>query len=479
MNTMQPSSHKPVWKPHEYQEAGVRSMLTHACMGLLMDPGLGKTSTMLMALRLLKHSGINKKLLVIAPLRVCYSVWPREVDKWQNFSHLTWTIIHGPDKEEKLNIDADIYLINPEAVPWLFNYVKKKSGFHTDCEKLKLFNPDILCVDESTKFKNSQSIRSKCIRRHLGYFKRRYILTGTIAPNGLMDLFGQIYLLDEGLSLGRYITHYRTKYFYPSGYGGYTWTPKDSAMEDIQKAIEPYTLRIKDTDWLDMPELMFNDIRVQLPPNAMQLYKEMEEHFFTILGEEQLVALNTAAAGVKCRQIANGGIYGKEMDYRPQREIHYVHEAKLEALKDLLEQIGAPALVIYEFDHDRQRLEAELKAPAIGGGTSAKKSDQYIQAFSRGELPVLIGHPASMGHGIDGLQDNCCHIILYGITWNLEHYLQTIRRVWRQGNCSAHVIVHRIIAEGTLDEVVVKTLYDKEATQEEFLQGLQTYACID
>jgi SNF2 family DNA or RNA helicase len=290
-----------------------------------------------------------------------------------------------------------------------------------------------------------------------------------------MDLFGQIYILDEGLSLGRYVTHYRNQYFYPSGYGGYQWTPKDDSLERVQQAIDPYVLRIKDSDWLDMPELIFDDVIVQLPENARTLYNEMEEHFFSILDETPLVALNSAAAGVKCRQIANGGIYGAQMEYRSKKEIHYVHEAKLDATKDLLEQINAPTLIIYEFDHDRQRLEAEFDAPAIGGGTSAKKSDEYIQAFSRGELPVLIGHPASMGHGIDGLQDNCWHIILYGITWNLEHYLQTIRRVWRQGNEATHVIVHRIIAENTLDEMVVKTLYEKDATQESLLAGLRTY----
>lgn len=450
-------------------------MLTQACLGLLMDPGLGKTSTMLTVLKLLKSSGINKKLLVIAPLRVCYSVWPKEVQKWTNFSELTWTIIHGKDKADRLLDDADIYLINPEAVPWLFNYVRKKKGWASDTKKLDLFNPDILCVDESTKFKNGQSIRSKVLRKNVGYFKRRYILTGTIAPNGLMDLFGQIYILDEGLSLGRYISHYRTKYFYPSGYGGYTWTPKDDAMVRVQEAIDPYVLRIKDSDWLEMPELITNDIKVRLPREAMYIYKQMEQEFFAIYNSEPLVALNKAGSGIKCRQIANGGIYGAEIDYRPQREIHYLHEAKLDAIKDLIEEIGAPALVIYEFDHDRQRLEKEFNAPAIGGGTSVQKSDAYIRAFANGEIPVLIGHPASMGHGIDGLQDNCCHIIFYGITWNLEYYIQTIRRVWRQGNTAAHVIVHRIIAEGTLDEVVVETLYAKDATQETLLAGLDTY----
>lgn len=247
-------------------------------------------------------------------------------------------------------------------------------------------------------------------------------------------------------------------------------------MERIQEAVDPYVLRIKDSDWLEMPELIPNDIRVTLPREAMYIYRQMEQEFFAVFNSEPLVAMNKAASGIKCRQIANGGIYGAEIDYRPQREIHYLHDAKLLAIQDLLEQIGAPALVIYEFDHDRQRLEKELNAPSIGGGTSAKKSDAYIQAFSRGELPVLIGHPASMGHGIDGLQDNCCHIIFYGITWNLEYYLQTIRRVWRQGNEAAHVIVHRIIAEGTLDEVVVDTLYEKDATQEDFLSGVDTYA---
>lgn len=477
MSTELYSSPKPVWQPHDFQEEGVRLMLMNACMGQLLKPGRGKTSMMLTALKLLKHSGINKKLLVIAPLRVCYSVWPKEIEKWENFSHLTWTVIHGPDKDEKLNLDADVYLINPEAVPWLFNYVKKKTGFHSDTARLDLFKPDILCVDESTKFKNSQSIRSKCIRKHLSYFKRRYILTGTITPNGLMDLFGQIYILDEGLSLGRYITHYRNKYFYPSGYGGYTWTPKDDAMERIQDAVRPYIYQ--PTVDIDMPELIVTDVPVQLPPDARQLYNEIEQHFFSVLGESPITAMNAAAAGVKCRQIANGAVYGSYMDYRPEKEVHVVHEAKMEATSDLLEQINAPTLIIYEFDHDRQRLIDKYKFPAIGGGVSAKKSDEYIRAFARGDLQGLIGHPASMGHGIDGLQDSCHNIILYGITWNLEYYLQTIQRVWRQGNQSEAVYLYRIVAENTLDETVVKTLYAKDASQEKFLAGLRNLACID
>ena len=474
-STMLSPSPKPVWKPHDFQEEGVRLGITQACLGLLMKPGRGKTSTMLMILRLLKASGINKKLLIVAPLRVCYSVWPQEIDKWDNFQHLTWTIIHGPDKEEKLNVDADVYLINPEAVPWLFNYVKKKSGFSSDTKKLDLFRPDILCVDESTKFKNGQSIRSKVLRKHVGYFRRRYILTGTIAPNGLMDLFGQIYILDEGLSLGRYVTHYRSKFFYPSGYGGYTWTPKDNAMERITEAIAPYTFQ-PTLDVEGMPELIVQDIKVQLPADAMRIYKEMEEHFFSIMTGDALVAMNAAAAGTKCRQIANGAVYGSPIDYQINtKEVHHIHDVKLEATQDLLEQINAPTLIIYEFDHDRQRLEGKFKFPAIGGGVSPKKSDEYIRAFARGDLPGLIGHPASMGHGIDGLQDNCFNIIMFGITWNLEHYLQTIQRVWRQGNEAPSVYLYRIIAEGTLDGKVVQTLYDKELTEEAFLTSLREY----
>jgi hypothetical protein len=227
---------------------------------------------------------------------------------------------------------------------------------------------------------------------------------------------------------------------------------------------------------LELPELITDDIKVQLPKDAMRMYKEIENHFFSLIADTPITAGNAAAAGVKCRQIANGAIYGAEVEYRPQREVHIVHDAKIDATVDLVEQLqGQSALLIYEFDHDRQRLQEKFDAPAIGGGTSAKKSDQYIRAFAAGDLPLLIGHPASMGHGIDGLQDSCRHIIMYGITWNLEHYLQTIQRVHRQGNTAQTVILHRIIAENTLDEVVVATLYDKEATQEKFLVGLRNY----
>jgi hypothetical protein len=325
----------------------------------------------------------------------------------------------------------------------------------------------MLVVDESTKFKNSQTARFKLLKLIVPRFKRRYILTGTPMPKGLIDLFGQIYILDEGHALGRYITHYRTQYFFPSGYGGYDWQPQPDARERILDRIAPLVQVVDTEEGLGLPQLLFNDIYVDLPPAARTLYNRMEDEMIAQLEEGAVVAANAAVASSKCRQIANGGLYSSEV----YGEYSLVHDAKEDALRDLVEQLqGAPLLVTYEFGFDATR----LGFPSISSG-NIKKDTANIQAFARGELEVVQGQPQSISLGTDGLQQHCSDIAMFGITWRAQDYEQVIDRVRRTGAKGSVVTVHRILARDTVDERVVDVVGDRIATQADFMKALRRY----
>jgi SNF2 family DNA or RNA helicase len=448
---------KPVWVPHEYQIEGIRLALGQAALGLFLDPGLGKTSTVLSAFKILKDQGLARKLLVIAPLRPCYAVWPTEIEKWDNFKDLTYTIVHGADKEACLRADADIYIVNPEGLVWLYDERYKRNDTHRF---------DILCVDESTKFKDSTTRRFKALRPHLPNFKRRWILTGTPSPNGIGDLFGQVYILDGGRALGKYKTHFQNTFFYRAGFNMYDWRPRPGAFEEIVNRIKPLIYQLNAEDYLKMPEQIVTDVTVQLPDAAMSIYKSIEDDFIVHLEDDTLVADNAAVAGIKCRQVANGAVYMGEA----WKE---VHNAKIEALKDLVDELGGkPLLVLYEFRHDQERLAAAFPdSTTLGSGTAPKTLEAIVSRFNRGEIPILFGHPASMGHGLN-LQGSCHHVIWFGIPWNLEHYDQTIARVYRQGQKADHVFIYHLIAKGTLDEKVSKVLKDKDKVQQTLLDAL-------
>lgn len=445
------------WTPKPYQLDAVKFVLSNCNAGVFLDPGMGKTSISLAAASHLIGTGHVKRVLIVCPIRPMYKVWPDEIKKWDEFRHLSYTILHGDDKDERLNDICHIYLINFEGLKW-FN---SKNGWG----KLK---PDMLIVDESTKFKDYSTARFKIIKPFLRHFNRRLILTGEPAPNGYEDLFGQMYICDEGRALGRFITHYRSKYFFQTGYGGYEYKLLPGAKEEIQERIKPYVMRLAAEDHLEMPELIFNDIKVELDPKSMKIYKDFETEFIVSLGDQIVLAPNSAAAGSKCRQVANGGVYDE------RHVAHHIHDIKTTALEDLVEQLqGNPLLVFYEFQHDLERIRRVFKSAPCLTGMSGSKLDQAIDAFNRGEIPVLLAHPASAGHGLN-LQGTCHHVCFYGLTWDLDLYHQSYKRVWRQGQSSNRVFVHRILAEGTLDAVVVKSLYHKEATQTEFLNAIRS-----
>lgn len=457
------------WKPRSFQETAVRLGVSQACAGFLMSPGMGKTTTTYAIYSILKSKNFVKRVLVIAPLRVCYNVWPTQCHEWAEFDHLRVNILHGKNKDKNLaDLSADFYCVNPEGLPWLTGATKVGQKMVLDPKRLAYLKEhfDVLVVDESTKFKDTGTSRFKIIRQFIKNFRRRYILTGTFSPNGLLDLFGQVYILDEGDSLGAYITHYKNKYFYPTDHLGYNLAPHSWAPEHIAEKIAPLCLVLDRKEHLEMPELMFNNIEVELPLKARGQYDLMESALVALLEEGNIIAANAAVATSKCRQIANGALITTHPEYVN------IHDAKLDALEELVEEMsGEPLLVAYEFIFDLERIQARLKCPALGQGSMQKDAD-LIMAWNAGRIPVLLGHPASISLGLN-LQGACFNMCWYGLTWNLQDYLQTMDRIYRQGQKSPHVMIHRIIAKDTLDERVLAVLDGKEKSQDQFLKLLE------
>lgn len=466
------------WKPHGYQKKGVKFLLEHACGALFLDPGLGKTSITLAALKILFKQKHVSKVLIIAPLRVCYSVWPNEIDKWDDFSSIRSVILHGRHKDELLKTEADIYLINPEGLEWLLG----AKGGAVNNRRWKELGFDMLVIDELSKFKHTRSGRFKLLRQVLHTFSRRWGLTGSPAANGLLDLFGQCYVIDQGRSLGQYTSHYRTQYFVPSGYMGYTWVPQPGAEERIYERLSPLVLRMAAEDYLEMPVLVENNIKVDLPDKVMDIYKQLEDDLITKIDDREVTAATAAVASGKCRQVASGGVYltpelqitGFKMPSQ-KREWVDLHTEKIDALADLVDELqGSPLLVAYDFEHDLARIRAKFgkDVPYIGGGVTPKRSAELERLWNNGELPVLFGHPASIAHGLN-LQQMGNHIAWLTLTWDYELYDQFIRRVRRQGNKSKRVFVHHIIARDTIDEVVLQALKSKNRVQQALFKGLQ------
>lgn len=470
------------WQPHKYQLQAVKWLVEHACAMLLLDPGLGKTSVTLAALRYLIDKKLIDKVLLVAPLRVCYSVWPAEREKWQDFNGLRVEILHGPDKDAALKRDADIYVINPEGLEWLFNVTKTRDGrgkikVAVDQARVKQLGFDTLVIDELTMFKHVSSMRFKIMKQLINTFGRRWGLTGSPAANGLMDLFAQAYVIDGGHALGAFITHFRFMYFYQPEQ--YVYVPKHGAEQQIFERLKPLALRMSAEDHLDLPELVENDIMVDLPPKAYKIYKELENDLFVQLDKGVIAPANAGVASMKCRQVASGGVY---LDRVPgtaasDRKSQHLHDAKTEALQELVEELqGQPLMVAYEFDIDLERLlEAFPKTPHVGGGVTPTRSKELEAQWNRGELPLLFVQPESIKHGLN-LQERGYHVAFYTLTWNFETYDQTIRRVWRQGQKARRVFVHRFLARGTTDLIVRAALQRKDKGQQAFFLALRDAA---
>lgn len=434
------------WTPRQYQLRACKHLLTNAGAALFLDPGLGKTSTTLACIQALKDSKKLRSALIIAPLRPTYLVWPRELRKWIDFHGLTFEVLHGPDKAKALSRKADVYIINPEGLEWLSNQSGIGNRWCT------------LVVDESTRFKSWGSKRMKLLKNLLPLFKRRWILTGTPAPQGVGDLFSQIYICDGGAALGRYVTHFRSRYMMQAGYKGYQWVPKEGTLEEIQERIAHMVLRLAAEDYLELPELLHNRIEVSLPKDVAKQYREFENEYVLQLKKATITAVTAATLGMKLRQFVGGYVYDEN------RKPHLVHTAKLDALEELVEELsGKPLLVAVAFlpevDAIRERLG---DVPYLGGGVSTKEADRLCDEWNKGKLPLLLAHPTSVAHGLNLQGGN--QLCWFNLTWNLEEYDQLIRRLWRQGQ-TQRVTVHTIVMEDTIDLNIERALRHKAGVQ--------------
>ncbi len=462
------------WTPHEYQTRAIRFMLENGYAGLLLSPGMGKTSTTLAVATILLEKGFVKRVLVSAPLRACYDTWPSEVCEWEDFSGMRVALLHGPDKEKvlrNLRPEHTVCLVNPEGIPWL---TSSKS-------RMALLGADMLVIDESSLWKNSTAVRFRALRKYLRLFKRRYILTGSPRPRNYLDLHGQVYLMDLGSALGEYISHYRNNFFYPTGYQMREWEILPGAAEKINKLVAPMVMRLDAKDYLKLPKELERTHLVELPPAARKEYDAIEGSLMSTLFSQPLI--NSASARSKCCQIANGAVYldnepGEEA-WTKNRPTKAVHTAKVDALVDLVRELqGEPILVGIGFKHDVEAIRAALGAgiPCINGDTTRKQAGDYIEQWNAGLLPVLLGHPASMGHALNLQKFNAQNVGFFDIPDDLDRYEQFYLRVNRQGNKAAYVMKHHFVATATVDVVKMRNLRRKDTGQKAFLSAMKEYS---
>jgi SNF2 family DNA or RNA helicase len=457
------------YTPHEYQHKAIQFCLENNYAGLFLEPGLGKTSIIMQAAKILLAKKFIKGVLVIAPLRPVYLVWPNEIRKWDEFKGLRMEILHGPSKEKALATKADIYVINPEGLSWLFSqglFRKKDWPF------------DMLVVDESTMFKNTATSRFHMLRPKLSKFKRRYILTGTPTPNNVGELFGQIYLLDQGKALGNYISHFHNKYCYQDTYG---WVVVKGAEKIIYNKVAPLVLQMSAEDYLKLPELQINDVYVELPDKVRKHYKEMEKQLRTEFDFGRVNAVNASVKAGKCRQIASGAVYvGAAGPLKPKPPLQgwqQIHTEKIEAVRELVDELmGQPVLIGYEYEHEAERLKKEFPhAVSLGGGSTPKQQKIAEVAWNKGEIPILLNQMDSGSLGLN-LQGSGNNIILFTPTYKFQSYTQFIQRIWRQGHVTQRVRVHRILARDTLDTVITHgVLESKAAGQGALFKALKDY----
>ena len=447
-----------IYHPHDYQKYSIEFVKTHPVAALLLSMGLGKTSTTLTALdELLFDSFVIHKGLVIAPLRVT-KVWLDEVKKWNHLNYLRCSLVVGTEQERKraLWTNADIYIINRENIQWLID----ESGIP--------FDFDTLVVDELSSFKNFKTKRFKSLMKVRPMVKRVIGLTGTPTSNGLMDLWSEFKLLDQGKRLGRFITNYRDQYFRPDKRNGqviFSYKPLPFAEDAIYDKISDITISMKANDYLNMPELLSNHVEVEMSEKEMMVYKEMKDELVITLGDEDVTASNAASLSNKLTQMANGAIY---LD---NHESAIIHDKKLDALEDLIEaQCGKPVLVAYWFKHDLERIKKRLEELKVS--FKEIKTDASIEDWNKGNIEVGLIHPASAGHGLN-LQEGGSTLIWFGLTWSLELYEQTNARLYRQGQKNETVVIEHIITKGTIDEQIIKALDEKDKTQSRLIDAVK------
>jgi SNF2 family DNA or RNA helicase len=439
--------------PHDYQTYATNFILQHPISAVFLDMGLGKSVITLTAIfDLVLDSFLIRKVLVIAPLRVARDTWPFEIEKWDHLKGLTYSVAIGTEQERKFALmrNVDVYIINRENVDWLVN----KSGLP--------FDFDMVVVDELSSFKAYSSKRFKALRRVRPKVKRIVGLTGTPSSNGLMDLWAEIGILDMGQRLGRFITHYRNKFFTPEKRNQlvvFSYKPLPGAEDEIYRLISDITISMKNTDYIKLPGLVMNEISVWLPEKEQKAYDTIKRDLILSLEGRDIDAANAAALSGKLLQMANGAVYDENGG------VAHLHDRKLDALEDIIEAAnGKPVLVAYWFKHDLERILNRFPAVKLDSAAS-------IRRWNDGKIPLAVIHPASAGHGLN-LQAGGSTLVWFGLTWSLELYQQTNARLWRQGQKDT-VVIHHIITKGTIDEDVIRALKRKDKVQTALIDAVK------
>ena len=441
--------------PYNHQAAGIGWIIDRPACALFWGMGTGKTVTTLTAIdRLLFDLLEDGPALVIAPKRVAENTWSKECQKWEHLQHLRVSRVMGTAKQRQdaLLTKADVYVINRENVVWLVETVGKRWPF------------PVVVIDELSSFKSAQAKRWKALRRVRGRIRRLIGLTGTPRPNGLEDLWPEVYLLDQGERLGRTLGAFRARFLVPEKMNGhivYSYRPREGAEAEVYDRLSDVCMSIRKDDVLSLPGQIYEDIELDTPPALLKKYKQFERDkvLECLDADGEIVAGTEAALTGKLLQFANGDIY--DLD----GQAHHVHDVKLDALEELIEEAGGdPVLVLYAFKHDAERIKQRISCRALD-------TEADIDAWNRGEIPVALAHPASIGHGLN-LQDGGHITVWFGLSWSLELYEQANERLNRPGQKNVCRVYH-LIMKGTHDERVLKALQKKEKGQAAAIEALR------
>lgn len=459
---------------HPYQTITVNHIMANEHAMLHQAMGLGKTIAALTAIVDLFDTMQIRSVLIVAPLRVCQTVWRQEAAKWDHTKWLRFSLIHGSaDKRMRaIRRRSNVYLINYENLKWLQQYLE--GAFIKQGQYLPF---DMIVFDEISKLKNARTRqgaeRGRAALKMLPYVRRRVGLTGTPASNGLLDLFGQYLVIDGGARFGTSFTAFRQNYFIQKDRAGYRFEPGFGAADAIASIIGDITISMQAEDYLDMPDLITNDITLDLPPKLQAEYDAIEtEMMVQLQSGAQVEVFNAASLINRTLQFANGAIYTTP----GQPEWEHIHDVKLDALEEIVEEAaGEPILLAFEFQHDAHKIKKRFPdAVWFSAAMSEKEATQAIEDFKEGRIRLLIGHPGSMGHGLDRLQQRGHIVVWYGLNWSLDLYDQTVARLWRQGQ-DRPVILHRLLMRNTTDFAVAEALTRKASDETTIKNAVMDY----
>lgn len=450
--------------PHEYQRYCITRIIQQPELALFLDMGLGKTVITLTAINDLRYNRFQvRKCLVIAPKKVAEDTWTREQSKWEHLHLLKIVPVLGAKTKRirALNSPGDIFVINRENVPWLVDYYRNDWPF------------DMVVIDELSSFKSHQAKRFKALKSVRSHIRRMVGLTGTPTPNGLTDLWAQIYLLDCGERLGRTVTEYRNNYFIPASRNTttiFSYEPLPGAMEVIQEKIKDICISLQAKDYLKLPEKIINIRYIKLDSKAQKAYDTLEKQRILEMQDEVIDAGSAGVLAGKLLQLANGAAYITREGYSEQKEVVEIHDNKIEAFLELVEaEEGKHMLVFYNFQHDLMRIKRALEKKKLVVGEL--KTPEDIADWNAGKVDIMLAHPASAAYGLN-LQDGGNVVVWFGLTWSLELYQQANARLYRQGQ-KMPVYIHHLVVSGSVDEDVMAALEQKDDCQAALLESMK------